>query len=74
MTKKPKILYVASTMGHIKNFHLSYISKLREDGNCVKIMSRGNDADYNILFVKRMLSLKNFLSQRKIRNIIKTLH
>ena len=67
-----KILYVASTMGHIKNFHLSYISKLREDGSYVKIMSFGDGADYDICFVKRMLSLKNFLSQRKIRKIIKT--
>ncbi len=66
-----KILYVASTMGHINNFHLPYISRLREDGHYVAIMSNGEGAQYNLPFVKSMFSLKNLFSQRKIRRIIK---
>jgi len=66
-----KILYVASSMRHINNFHIPYITKLREDGHTVKIMAAGDGAHYNIPFVKSMLSLKNLFLQRKIRRIIK---
>lgn len=66
-----KILYVASSMGHIENFHLPYIERLRRDGYTVKTMADGDDADYSIRFVKSILSVRNLLSQRKIRKIIK---
>lgn len=66
-----KILYVASNMRHINNFHLPYINRLREDGHTVKIMSKGNGASYDVPFVKRMLSVKNLFLQIKIRKIIK---
>ena len=66
-----KILYVASNMQHINNFHIPYINRLREEGNTVKVLASGEGADYNVPFVKKMLSLRNLFSQRKIRKIVK---
>lgn len=66
-----KILYVASNMRHINNFHIPYIEKLRAEGHTVKVMATGDGADYNIRFVKKLVSLKNLLMRRKIRRIIK---
>ena len=66
-----KILYAAGTMEHIKNFHLPYIDALRKDGHEVFVMARGSDADIDMPFVKKMLSLKNLLCAIKIRGIIK---
>ncbi len=65
-----KILYVASTMSHIRNFHLDYIKALRDSGNEVLIMASGDDADFNIPFEKKMLSKKNKLLRRRIRDIV----
>lgn len=66
-----KILYVASNMRHINNFHLPYIEKLRSEGHTVKIMATGEGADFNVRFVKKLVSIKNLLIRRKIRRIIK---
>ena len=66
-----KILYAASTLSHINNFHLPYIEKLREEGHTVKVMASGKGADFNIPFVKSLLSLKNLFSCRKIKKILK---
>jgi len=66
-----KILYVASNMQHIKNFHIPYIDRLREDGHTVSVMASGEGADYDVPFVKKMLSPRNLISQRKIRKIVK---
>lgn len=66
-----KILIVASTMVHIKNFHLPYIEEFKKQGNEVFVMAKGEEADFNIPFKKRSLSLKNFTLSRKIRKIIK---
>ena len=66
-----KILYVASNMQHINNFHLPYINRLREDGHTVRVMATGEGADYDVLFVKKMLSPRNLISQSKIRKIVK---
>ena len=66
-----KILYAASNMQHINNFHIPYIEKLREDGYTVKVMATGEGADYDVPFVKKMLSPRNLLTQRKIRRIVK---
>ena len=66
-----KILYVASNMQHINNFHIPYIEKLREEGHTVKVMATGEGADYDVLFVKKMLSPRNLFTQRKIRKIVK---
>ncbi len=66
-----KILYVASNMHHINNFHLPYIKRLRDEGHTVRVMATGDGADYDIPFVKSMFSLRNLFSQRKIRKIVK---
>ena len=66
-----KILYAAGTMDHIRSFHMPYIEALRSEGNEVKIMAKGVDADFNIGFVKKMLSPKNIGCRRKIKKILK---
>lgn len=66
-----KILYAAGTMDHIKSFHLSYIEALRNDGHEVLVMAKGRDADFDISFVKKMISAKNTECRRKIKKILK---
>ncbi len=66
-----KILYAAGTMDHIKSFHLPYIDALRADGHEVLVMAKGKDADFDIGFVKKMLSVKNTQCRREIRKILK---
>ncbi len=66
-----KILYVASNMSHINNFHQPYINALREQGCEVKIMARGAGADFDIPFVKKLLSSGNTECRRRIRKIIR---
>ena len=48
-----KILYAASNMTHINNFHLGYIEALRGSGHTVSVMARGEGADYDIPFEKK---------------------
>ena len=69
-----KILYAAGTMDHIKSFHLPYIEALRSEGNEVLVMAKGKDADFDIGFVKKMLSTKNIGCRRKIRKILRREH
>ncbi|MBR2965063.1 MAG: glycosyltransferase [Clostridia bacterium] len=66
-----KILYAASNMTHINNFHLGYIAALRENGHTVSVMARGEGADYDIPFEKKLFSAKNTACRRRIREIIK---
>lgn len=66
-----KILYAAGTMDHIKSFHLPYINALRKDGHEVFVMAKGKDADFDIGFVKKMLSVKNTRCRREIRKVLK---
>lgn len=68
---KKKILYVASTISHINNFHTRYIEKLREDGYSVSVMANGEGADYNIPFEKKLLSPINTACRRDIAKIIR---
>ena len=68
---KRKILYVASTMSHINNFHTRYIEKLREDGNDVHVMANGEGADYNIPFEKKLFSSINTACRRDIARIMR---
>jgi len=65
-----KILYAASSMAHIKSFHLEYIDRLRKAGNEVLIMAHGADADFNIPFEKRFFSSKNTYARKKIKEIV----
>jgi glycosyltransferase EpsD len=66
---KKKLLYAASSMLHINNFHLKYIEALRAEGYDVKIMARGEGADYNIPFEKRLISASNRACRGQIRSI-----
>lgn len=66
-----KILYAASTMSHINNFHRGYIEALISDGHEVLVMASGEGADFNIPFEKKMLSKKNSECRREIKKILK---
>ncbi len=66
-----KILYAAGTMGHIDHFHLPYIDALRRDGHEVQVMAKGEGADHNIPFVKKMISFGNISCMRRIKKILK---
>lgn len=69
-TIKGKILYAASTMSHITNFHLDYIAALEAEGYIVKTMARGEGADYNIPLEKRYLSRDNDACRAEIKRIL----
>ena len=69
--KNRKILYAASSIKHINNFHLDYISVLRKTGAEIKIMASGEGADFDIPFEKKIFSKKNLISSFKIRKILK---
>lgn len=58
-------------MSHINNFHKPYINALKNEGVEVKTLANGEDADFNIDFSKRYLSIRNFFNIFKIRKIIK---
>ena len=66
-----KILYVASNMRHINNFHLEYIDALRADGNTVHTLARGEGADYDIPFEKKIFSRGNGKCRKMIAEIVK---
>lgn len=66
-----KILYVASNMSHINNFHTDYIDALRRMGHTVQVMARGDGADFDIPFEKKLLSLKNTACRGMIRRIVR---
>lgn len=63
------VLYAASVMSHIKNFHLQYIERLRAEGYKVRIMARGEGADYNVPFEKKFFSSSNKACRAEIRKI-----
>ncbi len=65
-----RILYCASRMVHINNFHKDYIAALRAGGNDVRTLAHGEGTDFNIPFEKKIFSKKNFGQIRKIRKII----
>ena len=70
-SNEKKLLYVASSMSHINNFHIRYIEKLREDGYAVSVMANGEGADYNIPFEKKLLSPINTACRRDIAKIMR---
>ena len=67
---KGRILYAASNMQHINNFHLGYIARLRKEGYFVKVMARGEGADYNVPFEKKMFSPSNTACRAEIGKIL----
>ncbi|MBQ3017095.1 MAG: undecaprenyl-phosphate glucose phosphotransferase [Clostridia bacterium] len=68
--RNQKILYAASTAGHLYDFHIPYIEGLRSEGHTVMTMARGEGVDYNIPFEKKMFSKQNKLCRRMIREIV----
>lgn len=74
-----KILFVASTLSHIENFHIPYLEQFKEYGYTVHVMGKANnksdiscaDKIISIPFEKNMFSLKNLASAFKISKIIK---
>lgn len=72
MPKSKKLLYAASTMSHINNFHIGYINSLREEGHEVLIMARGEGADFDIPFEKKLFSSRNTACRREIKKIIRS--
>lgn len=69
--KSRTVIYAASTMGHIANFHMPYIAALRDMGWDVRIMARGDGADLDIPFEKRIFSLKNIALRRRVRRMLR---
>ena len=65
-----KILYAASTYSHIKAFHKSFIDRLVSEGHTVMTMARGEGADFNIPFEKKMLSRENRRLRKTVADII----
>ena len=74
-----KILFAASTLSHIENFHIPYLKYFKEQGFEVHIMGKENnklpipyvDKVFPINFEKNMFSFKNFISAFKISKLIK---
>lgn len=67
---KKRILYVASTLSHITNFHLPYIEALRKEGHEVSVMAKGEGADYDVPFEKKFFSKKNKEARKQIKSIV----
>lgn len=73
-----KILFVASTLSHIENFHIPYLEQFKKQGYIVHIMGKPNnksdilyaDKIMPISFEKNMFSIKNFIISFKIAKII----
>jgi len=74
-----KILFVASTLSHIENFHIPYLEQFKKQGYIVHVMGKLNnkydipyvDKVIPISFEKSMFSIKNFSNSFKISKIIK---
>ena len=74
----PKILYIASTVGHLKSFHLPYIRQLSRDGWTVHTAGKGGDeplpggeAGFDIAFEKSMFSPKNIGVVLQLRKLLR---
>lgn len=75
-----KILFVASTLSHIENFHLPYLEQFKKQGYIVHVMGKPNnksviqytDKIIPISFEKNIFSIKNFIISAKIAKIIKS--
>ena len=70
-----KILYAASRMSHITNFHLPYIEYFKSNGDEVHVLTQGSynldvDKIYDIDFEKKITSFKNIRTIFKIKKIL----
>lgn len=73
-----KILYVASTVGHLKSFHLPYLKRFAQDGWTVHTAGKGADISlpgaekgFDIPFEKSMFSLKNLKAVWELRQLLR---
>ena len=73
-----KLLFVASTHGHVSHFHLPYLRALREDGWIIHTAWGGSEAGLpcvhetlTLPFEKKMYSLKNFRASLMLRKKIR---
>lgn len=74
-----KILFAASTLSHIENFHIPYLKYFKENGFEVHILGKENnkssipyvDKIIPIDFEKNIFSIKNFFNAFKISRLIK---
>ena len=73
-----KILYVASTVGHLKSFHLPYLKRLNQDGWTVHTAGQGADIPlpgaekgFDIPFEKSMFSPKNLKAVWELRQLLR---
>lgn len=72
---KKKILFVASTMVHIENFHLQYIAELKKENDVFTMATgkgfSGKTADFDVEFQKKIFSFKNLKTVKIIKRILK---
>ena len=81
-----KVLYTASVLSHICQFHLSMMNKLKENGWEIYVAARDNlseknglqlkhaDKLYNIPFQRFPLKRKNLKAYKELKRIINTNH
>jgi len=74
----PKILYAASTAGHLKSFHLPYLQRLNREGWTVHTAGKGAAAllpgahtGFDICFEKSMFSPKNLKAVWQLRGLLR---
>lgn len=74
-----KMLYVASTVGHLKSFHLPYLERLSREGWTVHTAGKGGDEPlpgaqrgFDIPFEKSMFSPKNLTAVWQLRKLLRT--
>lgn len=71
-----KILYTASRLSHIRNFHLPYIMYLKSSGHQVDVLGEGEetipeaDQIWHLPMAKKITSLSNLKRILDIRNIL----
>lgn len=74
-----KILFAASTLSHIENFHIPYLEQFKKQGFIVHVMGKPNnksdilyaDEIIPIPFKKNMFSVRNFVLIFKIAKLIR---
>ena len=74
-----KILFAASTLSHIENFHIPYLEQFKKQGYIVHIMGKPNnksnipyvDKIIPLAFEKNMFSVKNLIVSFKIAKTIR---
>lgn len=73
-----KILYIASTVGHLKSFHLPYLERLSREGYLVHTAGKGADEPlpgaalgFDIPFEKSMFSPKNLAATRQLAVLLR---